>query len=73
MAHPQGGSSFTMSRSNWHLELLVSRRGENRGAYHLTEKSGWVTQWHNGKRFTSSVQNRRFPDGLNPQKRREYS
>ena len=23
--------------------------------YHLTEKSGWVIQSHNGKRFASSV------------------
>ena len=30
---------------------------ETRGAYHLTEKTGWGAQWHNGKRFTNSPQN----------------
>ena len=33
MAHPQGGSSSTVSRSNWNVEMLVLRRGENRSTW----------------------------------------
>ena len=33
VAHPQGGSSSTVSRSNWNLEMLVLRRGENRSTW----------------------------------------
>ena len=36
MAHPQGGSSSTVSRSNWNLEMLVS---EERGKPEYPEKN----------------------------------
>ena len=39
MAHPQGGSSPTVSRSNWYLEMLeFFRRGENRST---RRKTSW--------------------------------
>ena len=41
MAHPQGGSPSTVSRSNWNLEMLVFdlRRGENRSTRRKTSRS----------------------------------
>ena len=58
MAFPRGGSSSTVSRSNWNLEVLVFDERENRSTRRKTSRSRVENQQQTQPTYDAGSENR---------------